>query len=199
MARFPAGGFAPRKTPSPGRPRPSWLRGRTIWAHRRHLLATELGPLLRRWDPIILPHPKAGLKSEVVILPMSPVAQRFRPARAPADMQPPQPIGDTANKIRGGGHGWTPHWSYFVSGSASAASGTQTNEIEGSCPCCLLLGMKAVSPASYNLLEWPSFLCPSPPESSLRGPVRSCRVKTPTAAWVSLSSRFTPLYECVSD
>jgi hypothetical protein len=39
------------------------------------------------------------------------------------------------------------HWSYFVSGSASAAYGTQTNEIEGSCPCCLLLGMKAVSPA----------------------------------------------------
>ncbi|MGA9003140.1 MAG: hypothetical protein WB504_11770, partial [Pseudolabrys sp.] len=39
------------------------------------------------------------------------------------------------------------HWSYFVSGTASAASGTQTNEIEGSCPCCLLLGMKAVSPA----------------------------------------------------
>jgi hypothetical protein len=37
------------------------------------------------------------------------------------------------------------NWSYFVSGSA-AASGTQTNEIEGSWPCCLLLGMKAVSP-----------------------------------------------------
>jgi hypothetical protein len=56
--------------------------------------------------------------------------------------------------------------SHFVSGTASAASGTHMNEIDGGCPCWLLFGINAVSAAllqSAEVVQLPVFVTTGDP------------------------------------